>query len=264
MDLTNIIGIIETQGMRLFEGLLVLVVGLFAVHWLIRLLRHRHRFDRIEPTLRGFLSNLFRLLLYVIVILTAASVMGIPMTSFLTLLASAGVAISLAMQGALSNFVGGMTILLVKPFKAGEYISIGDIEGTVVRIGVFYTEMRMLDNRYVSLPNHSLTDTAIVNHTREGSRRLEVVFSVSYHTDARAVTDALLAAVRARADVLPEPAPSVFLSACGESGLSYTVRAWCRPGDYWDAYYGLMGDGKRALDAARIEIPYPQMDVHIR
>ena len=137
MEMNQIVNIIQTQGMRLFGGLLVLVVGLFIAHWVVRLLERSRMFIHIEPTLRGFLENLLKLLLYVTVVLTATGVMGIPMTSFVTLLASAGVAISLAMQGALSNFVGGVTMLLLKPFKSGDYVKIGDIEGTARVIGVF-------------------------------------------------------------------------------------------------------------------------------
>ncbi|MBR4442600.1 MAG: mechanosensitive ion channel [Clostridia bacterium] len=128
--------LLQEQGMKLFAGLLVLAVGLFAAHWIVKLMERSRKFIRIEPTLRGFLENLARLLLYVTVVLTAAGVMGIPMTSFVTLLASAGVAVSLAMQGALGNFVGGVTMLLLKPFKAGDYVKIGDTEGTAKVVGV--------------------------------------------------------------------------------------------------------------------------------
>ncbi len=264
MDLNQIVNVLQTQGMHLFSGLLVLVAGLFIARWVVRLLERSRKFIRIEPTLRGFLENLIKLLLYVTVVLTSAGVMGIPMTSFVTLLASAGVAISLAMQGALSNFVGGLTMLLLKPFKAGDYVKIGDTEGTVRVIGVFYTELIMPDNRHISLPNSSLTNTAIVNFTREGTRRLDVVFGVSYDADMDRVFEVLGGVVRANPAVLADPEPVVHLTECADSCLKFTVRLWCKSADYWNIFFYLMEEGKRALDRAGIEIPYPQMDVHIR
>ena len=264
MNLDTLVTIVETQGMKLLGGLIVLAVGLFLVHWIVKFLEKNQRFLRIEATLKGFLENLLKLLLYIVVILTAASVMGIPLTSFVTLLASAGVAISLAMQGALSNFVGGMTILLLKPFKAGDYVKIGDIEGSVQSIGVFYTELTMPDNRHISLPNSNLTNTAIINYTREGTRRLDMTFSVSYSADIDQVCRVLMGAVEQTGLYLPDPAPAVMLSACGDSSLTFTVRLWCRSADYWSLNFGLLANGKRALDAAGIEIPYPQLDVHMR
>ena len=171
MDLSGITDIIQTQGMKLLAGIIVLVAGLFLVHWLMKLITRNRRLDRIDPTLRGFFENLIKLVAYIMIVLTAASVMGIPLTSFLTLLASASVAVTLAMQGALSNFVGGVTVLLLKLFRKGDYVKIGETEGTVQSIGVFYTELVTPDNRHISLPNNSLSSTAIVNYTREGTRR---------------------------------------------------------------------------------------------
>ena len=260
----TILQIIEAQGMKLLGGLLILAIGFFLAHWIMKLLTRRDRFVRIEPTLKGFLQNLVKLLLYVIVILTAASVMGVPLTSFVTILASAGVAISLAMQGALSNFVGGMTILLLKPFKAGDYVKIGDAEGTVQSIGLFFTELTMPDNRHVSLPNSSLTNTAIINYTREGTRRLDVTFGVSYDSDIDRVCETLEQVAARTENILPDPAPIVKLTACGDSSLSFMMRVWCKSADYWTVNWALLENGKKALDAAGIEIPYPQMDVHMK
>ena len=264
MDWGPIADIVKTQGVKLLAGILVLAVGFFIAHWLLKLIERSERFIKIEATLKGFLVNLFKLILYIVIILTAASVMGIPLTSFLTLLASAGVAISLAMQGALSNFVGGMTILMLKPFKAGEYIKIGETEGTVQRIGVFYTELVTPDLRHVNLPNSNLTSTAIINYTREGTRRLDVEFSVSYSADIDRVRATLQEAVRRTGRILPDPAPLVKLTRCADSAVVFIVRVWCKAPDYWDVNWDLNENGKRALDEAGIEIPFPQMDVHMK
>ena len=260
----TIIKVIETQGMKLLGGILILVIGFSLIHWTMKFLKRNDRFVKIEPTLKGFLQNLVKLLLYIIVILTAANVMGVPLTSFVTLLASAGVAISLATQGALRNFVGGMTILLLKPFRAGDYVKIGDTEGTVQSIGLFYTELTTPDNKHISLPNNNLTNTAIVNFSREGTRRLDVSFGVSYDADMDHVISTLKEAVQDTNGILPEPAPIIKLTECGDSSLTFMLRVWCKSSDYWDVNWNLLENGKRALDRAGIEIPYPQVDVHMK
>ena len=260
----TIIKILETQGVKLLGGIIVLIVGFFLTHWIMKFVTRKDAFTKIEPTLKGFLQNLLKLLLYVVTILTAANVMGVPLTSFVTILASAGVAVSLAMQGALSNFVGGMTILLLKPFKSNDYIRIGDTEGTVQSIGVFYTELTTPDNRHISLPNSNLTNTAIVNFTREGTRRMDVEFGVSYDADMERVISTLQGAVKETEGILDSPAPIVKMTACGDSSLTFMIRVWCKSSNYWDVYWDLLEHGKRALDREGIEIPYPQVDVHMK
>ena len=189
--------------------------------------------------------------------------MGVPLSSFVAILASAGVAVSLAMQGALSNIVGGAALLLLKQVKAGEYIKVGEVEGTVRTIGMFYTELVTADNRHVSMPNSSLTNTAIINYTREGTRRLDVPFSVSYGADIALVRSTLLG-VSAAEGVLSEPAPQVLLDECGDSAVRVLLRVWCRQEKYWELKFSLLESGKAALTGAGVEIPFPQMDVHIK
>lgn len=264
MDWNKVLSFLQEQGLRLGEGLLVLLIGLPLMGWLIRLAEKKLKLKRIDPTLLGFLRNITRIILYALVILTAISIMGIPLTSVIALVASAGVAISLAMQGALSNLVGGLTLLVLKPIKAGDYVKVGDLEGTVQTIGAFYTEMNTFDNRHISMPNSSLTNTAIINYTREGTRRLDVTYSVSYRSDMEQVFQVLNDLVARNPAVLSDPAPAVHLTKCGESSLQFAVRVWCKTADYWDINFYLMEEGKRALDAAGIEIPFPQMDVHIK
>lgn len=264
MDWNAVILFLQQQGIRLLEGLLVLVVGIFLVRRIIRIAEKRLKFKKADPTLAGFVRTLLRLLLYVVVVLTAISVMGIPLTSVITLVASAGVAVSLAMQGALSNFVGGMTLLLLKPIKSGDYVKVGDLEGTVQSIGAFYTELNTFDNRHISMPNSSLTNTSIINYTREGTRRLDKTFSVSYSSDMEQVFTVLRDLAKRCPGVLKEPEAVVHLNECADSAMIFVVRVWVKTADYWDANFFLVEEGKRALDAAGIRIPYPQMDVHIQ
>ena len=264
MDMTKLLQTLQEQGMRLLAGLIVLAAGLALAHWIMKLICRGTAWNRMEPTARGFLGSLLRAAVYAVAILTAAGVMGIPLTAFVTLMASAGVAISLAAQGALGNLVGGMTILLLRLMKVGEYVKIGEVDGTVRRIGVMYTELVTPDNRHITLPNSSLTNAAIVNYTREGTRRLDVNFTVSYSADVDRVRSTLLEVVGKTNAPLPDPAPQVLMAACLDSSVQFTIRLWCRNEDYWPTLYFLTEEGKRALDAAGIEIPFPQMDVHLR
>ena len=264
MDIATITDFVLSAGVNLLKGLLILVFGFFFAHWLAKLPDKSKKFAKLDPSLRTFFRNLLKLTLYTVVILTAANVLGVPLTSVLTLFASAGVAISLAMQGALSNLVGGLTLLILKPIKSGEFVKIGDYEGTVLTIGAFYTDLRTFDNRHISLPNNTLTNTAIVNYTREGTRRVDMTYSVSYASDLDTVYAALSRMIGNCASVLPDPAPTVVLQKCADSSVDFTVRAWVKAEDYWNVYFFMTDAGKRALDEAGIEIPFPQMDVHIR
>ena len=264
MNWDGIRNFLTTAGFDLLRGLLTLAVGLFLVHWVTKLFERYEGRMKMEPTLRGFIKNLVRILLYVIVIMTAANTMGIPMTSIITLLGSAGVAISLALQGVLGNLIGGFILLLFKPIKVGEYVRIGDNEGTVQSIGAFYTEMTTVDNRHINLPNGTLTNTPIVNFSREGTRRLDLTFSVGYESDMDRVYEVLNRVVSEEKAILADPAPTVNLLKCGDSSLDFTVRVWVNSADYWPVNFRLLDHGKRALDRAGISIPYPQMDVHMK
>ena len=264
MNTETVVHFIKSSGIQLLYGILILIIGLFLTHYLMKFIERKNLFRKLEPTVRGFLYNLIRLVLYILVALTAAGQIGIPLTSIITLVASAGVAVSLAMQGALSNLVGGVTLLILKPIKAGEYVKVGEYEGTVSTVGAFYTELITPDHRRISLPNSSLTNTAIVNNSREGTRRLDVTFSVAYGSDMDQVYR-VLADLAARCGcLLASPAPEVHLNKCADSALEFILRVWVAGSDHWTAYFYPTDQGKRALDQAGIEIPFPQMDVHIR
>ena len=264
MNTDGIVNFLKTAGVDLLRGILVLVIGFFLVHWINRLLKHNKKIKGIEPTLRGFMLNLIRILLSVTVILTAVNIMGIPMTSVLTLLASGGVAVGLALQGAVGNLIGGFILLILRPIKAGEYIKIGDSEGTVKTVGAYYTELITVDNKHLCLPNGTLTNTTITNFSREGTRRLDLVFSVDYSSDMDTVYRVLNDLVARETAVLPDPAHQIVLSKCADSSLDFSVRVWVKTDDYWPVNFRLLDQGKRALDTAGISIPFPQMDVHVK
>ena len=264
MDIEKLKTFLTTAGINMLMGIIILVVGFFLIHWLMKYLRHKKIFSKMDPSLQSFFTNAVKLLLGVIVVLSAANVIGIPLTSIITLFASAGVAISLGMQGALGNLVGGLTLLILHPIKIGEYVKIGSYTGIVKTIGAFYTEIKTLDNSLISLPNSNLTNTAIVNYSREGTSRIEVSFTVSYDSDIDQVREVLLDMARKGEKVLADPSPWVLITKCTETGVEVLVRAWANADDWGNVYYYMLEHGKRALDAAGIRVPYQQMDVHIK
>ena len=263
-NMNSILSWLEEAGMNLLSGILVLVIGFFLVHWIGKLLKRNKKLLTVEPTLRGFLQNLVKIFLSVIVILTAVNMMGIPMTSVVTLLASGGVALGLALQGAVVNLLGGLILLILRPIRAGEYVKIGEHEGVVKTVGAYYTELITVDNKQLCLPNGALTNTTIVNFSREGTRRLDLTFSVDYGSDMDQVYRVLNDLVGQETSVLKDPAPQIVLSKCADSSLDFAVRVWVKTADYWPVNFRLLDKGKRALDAAGISIPFPQMDVHVK
>ena len=263
MDIEKLKTFFTTAGVNLLMGIIILVVGLFVVHWLVKFLRKSKAFSKLDPSLQSFFLNAIKLVLIVVIVLSAANVIGIPLTSIITIFASAGVAVSLGMQGALGNLVGGVTLLILKPIKTGEYVQIGQHSGMVKKIGAFYTEIVTRDNSLISLPNSSLTNTAIVNYSREGISRVEVFFTVGYQYEIDRVREVLLEMAKKGEKVLEDPSPWVLVNKCSENGVEYAVRAWGKAEDWTNVRFYLLENGKRALDEADIRIPYPQMDVHI-
>ena len=264
MDYESITKFFMSAGINLLFGIIIIVVGLFFTSWLVKILRKSKTISKFDPSLQSFIINTVKLILIVIIVLTAANVIGIPLTSIITIFASAGVAISLGMQGALGNLVGGVILLILKPIKSGEFVKIGDHIGFVKAIGAFYTEIKTKDATLISLPNSALTNTAIINFTREGLRRVQVEFLVSYDSDIDTVFT-VLKEMALKGDLIhADPPPKVVLDSCGSSGMVFEVRAWTEAENFSKVKKYMILSGKRALDAAGIKIPYQQLDVHIK
>ncbi len=264
MDFTELKTIVMDAGINLLLGIIILVVGLFLVHWFVKLITTRKLFQRLDPSLASFFKNLVKILLTILVVLTAANVLGVPLTSVITLFASAGVAISLGLQGALGNLVGGVTLLILKPIKAGEYVQVGEYRGIVKSIGAFYTEIQTLDNNLIYIPNSNLTNTSVVNYARLGMNRIEAQFTVALGEDIDRVREVLIDMAKKGDAVLEEPSPWVLVTKTTENGMVVALRAWGKPEDWGRVYYYLLEYGKKALDEAGIKIPYQQMDIHIK
>ena len=264
MDWTTIGPAIVEVGMKLLGGILILVIGMLIIRWIKHLLKKSKVFTKMEPTMAGFLKNLIHVLLLAIVILSAAGVMGVPLSLFVTLVSLVGAAITLAVQGVLSNFIGGVVILILKPFKVGQYIKVGDIDGTVRMIGMYYTELVTPDGKQISLPNSQLTNSSITNFSSEEKRRIDLDYGVSYSADIDEVRKVLLEVAKANDMTLTDPAPQVLVQEMADSAVKFRLRVFVKNADYWTLYYYLMEEGKKALDKAGLEIPFPQVDVHMK
>lgn len=250
-------------GSKLIAAILVLVIGANLIKWIKKWIKTSKKLDRIDDGVRSFLRSFCGIALYVVLFITIAMMLGIPTTSFITALASCGVAIGLAMQGSLSNFAGGLMILLFKPFRVGDYIEASGVSGTVDAITVVYTVLITPDNKKITVPNGTLTNSTIINYSAKDTRRVDLTFSTAYDADVekvRAILDEVLAN---HPLVLSDPAPFARLSNHNESSLDYTVRAWCKAEDYWTVNFDLLETVKKEFDKNGIEIPFPQVDVHI-
>lgn len=250
-------------GFKLLGAIIVLLIGLKCVKALGKWIKTAPKLDKLDGSLRSFLVSFSSIVLYVLLVITVAMILGVPATSFITILASCGVAIGLALQGSLSNFAGGLMILFFKPFKVGDYIEAAGESGTVVEISVVYTVILTVDNKRVTIPNGSLTNSVIENYSAEELRRVDLTFHAAYDCDVEKVKKVILDVVTAHPLTLKDPAPFVRLSSHSDSALTYTVRIWCKNEDYWDINFDVMEGVKQAFDKNAIRIPYPQVDVHV-
>lgn len=253
-----------TDGIRFLLATIVLFVLWKFTNWFFKFLKKRNPLQNLEPTVRDFFANFFRILVKILLLVTYIAFVGVPVSSIVAAIASCGVAIGLALQGGLSNFAGGVILVFMKPFKEGDFITAGGESGTVMNIGVFYTLLRTLDNRHVYIPNASLTGGCIVNASAEETRRLDLTYSVAYGTDTEKVKNTLLAIADKEERILRDPAPAVILSDFSDSSIDFSYRVWCASADYWPLRGDLQERVKAAFEKEGIEIPFPQVDVHMK
>lgn len=251
-------------GLKIIFGLIVLFVGLKVVKLIVKLMAKGKAFQKLDPTVQSFIKSLVKILLYAAVIASACMIWGIPATSFLTIFASAGLAIGMALQGALSNLAGGIMILIFKPFKVGDYIENAGLAGTVKDITIIYTILVTVDNKVITIPNGNLTNSNVINYSSEPLRRVDITLTAAYTDDMEKVEKVLMDVAANNGKVLKNPAPFARLVEQGSSSLNYTFRVWCNSADYWDVYFDMMEQAKAAFDANGITIPFQQIDVHTK
>lgn len=252
-----------TYAPKFVLAIVVLIAGL----WIIKILNRSfgRLMDRrdINPSLKGFLISISGILLKLMLVISVLTMVGIEMTSFIAILGAAGLAVGLALSGMLQNFAGGVMILLLKPFKVGDYIEAQGYAGTVSDIQVFNTVLKTPDNRTIILPNGGLSTSAMINFSTEDKRRVDLSFGIGYQDDIDKARAIILRLAHADSRVFREPAPFVAVSELGDSSVIFAVRLWAMASDYWDLYFDIREAVKKAFDAEGISIPFPQTDVHL-
>jgi len=250
---------------KLLIGLLVLIVCLALSRLLIRFLdRLLSRSKHIEKSLHSVLKTMLRIVFYFISVLFAAGVVGIPITSFLALFSVVGLAVSLAVQGVLSNLAGGVIILASKPFVLGDYIESDAVSGTVKEIGFLHTRMISPEGKMIFVPNNLLYNSKLINYTSAGKRRIDLNVTISYDCSPADVRRAAMAAILTTQHVLPEPEPQVLVESYADSGMLYTIRVWTDPQHFLDTRYALNENLYSAFRENGIEISYPHLNVHMQ
>lgn len=250
-------------GQRLIGAVLIYVIGRFIIKQLNKLLSKLLERRKLEISVQTFLKSLTSLLLNLILAFAIVAKLGVETTSFAAILASAGVAIGMALSGNLANFAGGLIILVFKPFKVGDYIDAqSGVSGTVQEIQIFHTILRMVDNRIIYVPNGSLSSNAITNYNKQETRRAEWVFGVEYGEDYEKVKNVLERLIEADPRILKDPAPFIGLSSLSASSVDIKVRAWAKTSDYWDVVFDFNKTVYATFNKEGIGFPFPQLTVH--
>ncbi|MCH5253755.1 MAG: mechanosensitive ion channel family protein [Lachnospiraceae bacterium] len=251
-------------GIRVLLALIAFFIGMQLIKLIRKILRTSMKRSNADVGAMQFLDSFVKIALYVILIFGIASGFGLDAASVVALLGSAGVAIGLAIQGSLSNFAGGVLILLLRPFKVGDYIiPAGGNEGTVTEIQLFYTKLATTDNKVVIIPNGELSNSSMINASVTDSRRIDISVGISYQADIREAKDVLMKLLDSDEKVLQEQEKRVFVDSLGESAVVLGVRCHVASEDFWETKWRLNENIKYALDEAGISIPYNQLDVHL-
>lgn len=219
--------------------------------------------SKVDKSLHGFLKTSVQIVLWFVAVMILAGSLHIDVTSLIALLSVAGLALSLAIQGALSNLAGGIVILVTKPLRVGDYVVIGGDEGFVEEISMTYTKLATYDRRIVYIPNSTVTSSNVTNYTAEGKRRVDLTISASYDCGVDDVKSALVEAVKAVPTLADSEEIFARVSGYKDSAIEYTVRAWCKTDDYWTAYYDLMESVKRSFDQNGIAMTYTNLNIHM-
>lgn len=253
-------------GVNILIAILIFVVGKIIIGFLMKLVDKFLKRSNIELSVQKFLESLVKAMLYFVLLITVCNQIGIQTTSFIALLSTAGLTIGLALQGSFSNFAGGVLILLLKPFKIGDYIIDGSSgkEGTVKKIDLFYTMIVTSDNKQITIPNGNLSNTHITNASAFDTRRVDLQVGVSYDCDVEKAREIIREVGTNEPTRLPEKEAVANIKALGASEVTIQLSIWVKTENYWDAYFRMNGQLKKALDHAGIEIPYNQLDVHIK
>ncbi|EKF9138810.1 TPA: small-conductance mechanosensitive channel MscS [Vibrio cholerae] len=261
--LTNNSDLLIQYGVNVISAILILFIGNLVVKGVAGSVANVLKKKEMDKAVVDFIHGLVRYTLFIIVLIAALSRIGVQTASVVAVIGAAGLAVGLALQGSLSNFAAGVLIVAFRPFKSGDYVEIGGVAGSVDSIQIFQTVLKSPDNKMVVVPNSAVIGGAITNYSRHETRRVDMVIGVSYKSDLQKTKRVLRETLEKDPRILKDPDIRIGVLALADSSINFVVRPWCKTADYWDVYYDSMQAIKEALDANGIEIPFPQMDVHL-
>ncbi|MEX0962909.1 MAG: mechanosensitive ion channel domain-containing protein [Pseudohongiellaceae bacterium] len=262
-DTATLTALAIPYGIKLLSALVALVIGLFIVNMLVSFTKKLLNKSAVDPSLTSFLSSMVAMLLKVMVYITALSMLGVEMTSFIAILGAAGLAVGLALSGTLQNFAGGVMILFFKPYKVGDVIEAQGYTGSVKEIQIFVTILTTFDNKTVLIPNGPLATGSMINYSTQATRRVDWEFGISYGDDVDKAYAQLTKLIDADERILRDPEPFMALKTLADSSVIIVVRVWVNSADYWPVFFKMNEEVYKTFSDAGLTFPFPQVDVHL-
>lgn len=256
--------LVMTYGLKILFAIIIFFVGKYFSGVAQKLVRKLLNSRKIDPTVVSFVSNLTWAVVFVFTVIATLGQIGVQTASLVAVIGAAGLAVGLALQGSLSNFASGVLMVLFRPCRVGDYIEAAGIAGTVDEITIFSTKLRTPDNKVIVAPNSAIMNGTITNYSASENRRIDLVIGVSYSADIALTKKVLTDILDNNQYVLKDPSYTVGLAELANSSINFVVRPWVKTADYWTARFEILEQIKNALDAANIEIPFPQMDIHVK
>jgi small conductance mechanosensitive channel len=254
---------LQVYGWSILGAIITFIVGWWLIQIVLKILVNVLEKSKIEKSLVGFLRTLSDFLLKMILIITTLSMVGVDMTPFFAILGGLAIAVGIALKDSLGNFAAGVMILFFKPFKVGDYIETSGVSGSVLEIQIMTTVLKTPDNKHIIIPNGKVVTSVITNYSREETRRLNLVFGVGYESDMEKVRGLLKEIIESDERILKEPAPQILMSELANSSVNFSVRMWTKASDYWNVNFDMNEKVFKVFNDNGINIPYPQVDVHI-
>ncbi|MDR2064998.1 MAG: mechanosensitive ion channel family protein [Prevotellaceae bacterium] len=251
-------------GLKLLAAIIIIVVGFWITKKLTKLIVKALEHRNTDRLLCSFLRSICNIVLKITVLIVAVQILGIETMSFAAVLAAVGVGIGMALSGTLQNFAGGIVLLLFKPFKVGDFVECQSFSGTIMQIHIFMTEIKTPDNKIVFVPNSTLISSPLTNYTKEDIRRIDIDFTVAYGTNLKQAKEIIENIAAKESGILCEPATLTFVSSLADSCVVITLRSWTKTEDYWTVKYNMNENVYNAFNEKGIEIPFPQLAVHIQ
>ncbi len=257
------IDFVAAYGLKIIGAIIIFIVGRWVARWLQNIVVKLMEKNKVDSTLVSFIQSIVYIMMMVVVILAALNAVGVDTTSFAAILAAAGLAIGLALQGTLGNIGSGVLLISFRPFNVGDMVTVGGETGTVAAISMFATILHTVDNKVITVPNMAVTGGNITNFSAQKTRRLDLVFGIGYDDDLRLAKATLEEIIKEDERILADPEPFVGVKELGDSSVNFAFRPWVKSEDYWPVYFDMMEKVKLTFDAKGISIPYPQMDIHL-